>query len=292
MQSSPIYIQAPAKINLNLHVTARREDGYHTLQSFVVFADLADEIEISPASEFSFEIDGLFAGVLEERAMLQNNLVVRAARGIAELVQKPLHCSIRLTKNIPVGAGLGGGSADAAATIKGLLQFWNVTIDQKQLSPFLESLGADVPVCYEGKSCFVEGIGEIIHLLPDAIPQTHVLLIYPGVFCSTPQVFQNFEEPFLNKTNFPTVFQDQDALFAYLKTTQNSLSKSAQNLVPEIKDVLLCLEEQQGCRLARMSGSGSTCFGLFESSEMCQQAGEEVKKTHSHWWVRPVVIGG
>ena len=215
-------------------------------------------------------------------------LYVRHA-GYLILCKNLLHCSIRLTKNIPIGAGLGGGSADAAAIIKGLLQFWGVTIDHDKLFPFLESLGADVPVCYEGKSCFVEGIGEIVSSVSDEFPRMHALLIYPNKFCATPEVFRGFDGPFIEEMKLPNAFQDQDALFEHLKATQNSLTGSAQNLVPDIKNVLSCFGRTKRLPMARMSGSGSACFGLFKNSDMCRQAEEDIKNTYPEWWLRSVV---
>lgn len=267
-------IFAPAKINLYLHVTGRRDDGYHALDSVVGFADFGDRLEFSQADVFSFSVGGPFSDKID----VSDNLVVRAVEGIAHLAGQYPNFSVHLDKQIPVGAGLGGGSADAAATVEGALQYWGIAAgDVSGLDDFLLSLGADVPVCFYGHAGRIRGIGEIVE--PVNLSPLYMVLVYPNKACSTQAVFQNYRGDFREIISLSEVTVD------VLSMQTNDLLEAAIVQVPEIADVLSFLSEQEGCVFARMTGSGSACFGVFESVE---QAASVINC--SKWWVQPVNI--
>lgn len=280
----PIKVFAPAKINLFLHVTAKRDDGYHTLQSLVSFADFGDEVTITPTDDFSFTIHN--APTLGND---DNNLVVRAAKAVANAVQKDLNFAITLTKNIPMGAGLGGGSADAAATIKGLLQYWDVALDDLTLQEILLSLGADVPICYHGTSAYFEGIGEIIRAIENA-PTLNAVLVYPNAHCTTVNIFKNYTSKFTPTIDLPKGFKTQADLVEFISAQSNDLTGSAIQTIPAIQDILDVLACQENVILTRMSGSGSCCFGLFNSAQSAKKTEANIQKERPDWWVRPVIL--
>lgn len=284
-----VSIFAPAKINLYLHITGKRADGYHLLDSLVCFADIGDTISIKPAPKFSFEVKGPFAHQLSSTDILPDknstNLVVRAAILLAEITKKPLQISITLTKNLPVAAGLGGGSSNAAATIWGLLETWNIPHNSPFLPHLLEKLGADVPACMACRPLRMEGIGDLITPLPLEL-EIPVLLINPLQPCPTANVFLNYERDFkkpLKTIDNPQSFHD---FIIFLKQQNNDLYKSASRQVPTINNVLNSLTTQHGCALARMSGSGATCFGLFETMEDCTKSARDIQNNNPDWWVQ------
>ena len=278
---------APAKINLSLHITGQRNDGYHLLDSLIAFADYGDVIDVRPAAGFSFKADGLFAKDLP--ANDADNLSVKAAHYLGRILQKELNLSLHLTKNIPIGGGLGGGSSDAAATIKKLLRFWNTEIDKEKLNKILFELGADTPVCYAGNAAHVTGIGEIITPVP-SIPDMPAILIYPNKFCSTAEIFKNFQQPFSTPDPLPTEFNGREEFYNFLKKQKNDLTSAALAHIPEIKSVLDIIQVQEGCALSRMSGSGSTCFGLFDTKKNSELAAEKIKRAHPELWLQAVTI--
>jgi len=281
---APQIIFAPAKVNLFLHVTGKADNGHHLLQSLITFADFGDVVEVQRSNA------PLSLSFKQPHADLGNNadnLIIKAAQFIADQSGKPTDVAVTLTKNIPVGAGLGGGSADAAATIKGLLALWQEDFsDIKSLTV----LGADVPVCYYGQSAMVEGIGENIIPSP-TLPKMEAVLIYPNAFCSTAEIFKNFDGNFSQAVSLPEQFADQDDLFDFLLDQQNDLTDAAYRHLPVIKECIYKLSEQQGCRISRMSGSGSACFGLFETKQQSENAAAIIKRQKPDWWVRPVVLG-
>lgn len=280
---------APAKINLYLHVTGRRDDGYHLLDSLIVFADIGDHITVRPSPEFKFTIDGPYATLLKNLDCAYDegstNLVVRAAYALAKVLAKPLDVHIHLSKHIPLGAGLGGGSSDAAATIHALCQYWNIEPDFDTLLPILINLGADVPGCYLGCTARMQGIGE--HITPMiTFPEIHSVLIYPNCASNTSQVFKNFLQDFTPQMNCPDEFKDFQILIQFLKTTHNDLYHAACKNTPVITEAIEALELQISCVLARMSGSGSACFGIFMSAEAAKKAANAIQKIYPEWWVR------
>lgn len=272
-------LQASAKINLYLHVTGKRPDGYHLLDSLTAFPrDIYDEVTLAPAKRFSFTTEGPFAQNLE---VDDSNLVVKAAQAMAQATGNALDISIHLKKNIPLGSGLGGGSADAAATVRGLEKFWDVSMDESRKQDLLLSLGADVPVCYQNLPCRFRGIGE--NITPSSLlPPLHVLLVWPGKPSFTKDIFTHFNRPFAAPLpeKLPPL-QDTKSFLEFLKTTENSLQESAEYLCPEIADAQDFMEAQEGCLFARMTGSGATVFGLFESEKLCLTAKSQTKPG---WW--------
>ena len=269
---------APAKINLYLHVVGRRPDGYHLLDSLVGFAELGDEIRATTADEVTLALDGRFAPALTAG---DDNLVLRAARTVAATGRG---AALTLVKNLPVAAGLGGGSADAAATLRALKGLWQAPIDEARLREIAPRLGADVPVCLDGRAAFIGGIGEDIAPAP-RLPQAGLVLVNPGKPLPTAQVFAAFRGPFSRQARFMTVPRDAAHLAALLRAGGNDLTAAAQSLVPEIGDALAALAASPGCLLARMSGSGATCFGLYDDRVAAQRVVGRIAARAKDWWV-------
>lgn len=247
---------APAKINLFLHVTGKKEDGYHLLSSLVVFSDnIHDIIRVKEAGAFSFTCS-------DPHLETDDNLVVRAAHVLSKTLKKELNCHIHLEKNLPTAAGLGGGSSDAAATIKALLQFWQVTAPEN-LDDILLSLGADVPVCYYGRSCIMRGIGEIIEPLPHLLPNFDIEIIPQNTALSTQSVFKQFKPPYgpdIKASDLPEWHNKTDMMKWLKQNSRNDLQAIALTMRPDLKNVISQKEESN--TLARLSGSGPTLFVL------------------------------
>ncbi len=268
---------ARAKINLCLHVTGQRDDGYHLLDSIVVFADIGDQITVVPSDVFSLIINGPFASDL---CAGEDNLVIKAARLYAKNCKG---AAITLTKNLPVASGIGGGSADAAATLRAMSRLTGAALPQDAGL----SLGADVPVCLQSTPCRMEGIGELIKPIKD-MADIAAVLVCPNVSVATSSVFQAIK----SKDN-PPISQHSDGqdLSAFLHQQRNDLEKPSIALMHEIGQ---CLDQikQTGASLARMSGSGATCFGLFESGIAAQNAAQSLSNSCPDWWVKPCILGG
>lgn len=273
---------APAKVNLDLAVIGRRADGYHDLDSLVVFAALADRLVLRDADELSLEICGPFCEAL---ACERDNLVLRAARAFADATGHPLKAAIRLEKCIPAAAGLGGGSADAAAALRGLNRLWDQGIPLDSLLPLAMQLGADVPVCLASRPARMSGIGERLEFL-GSMPELHVLLVNPNRAVPTGPVFAGLAGAFSVAPRPPVPVADRAALLQHLRERRNDLEAPARRLVPEIATMLGTLADQPGCALARMSGSGATCFGLFENEDALRRAEAGLRARHPGWWVQ------
>jgi len=288
-QTKTLTIFAPAKINLTLHVTGRLDNGYHTLDSFVAFADIGDELRIEPAPDFAFALQGPFAGSFGPKEMDASpnsaNLAVQAAWALSRAVQKLPNVKITLTKNLPLASGLGGGSSDAAAVIWGLSEWWGLSRQAKYLPALMSTLGADVPVCLDCKAARLRGIGEILDPVPP-MPEIPLILVHPGKPCPTAQVFARFASDFRQPESLPEKLETLDDLSAYLKTKTNDLFGPACGVVPEIENVQRAIEYQAGCRLARMSGAGATCFGLFETEKHARDAAKTIAFENPDWWTR------
>lgn len=276
--ANSIRVFAPAKINLFLHVGEKRSDGFHALQSLAVFVhNIGDELFFRPASTLELTITGPHGAQLTAD---NDNLVLKAARAL----HANLGAEIVLTKNLPVASGIGGGSADAAATLRGLTQLWNLGADHAQLLDIAASLGSDVPVCVKSEPAWMEGRGEILTpAMP--MPDMPIVLVNPRVEVQTGKVFTALTERHGTQMALPSGFRDADALLAYLAQTSNDLEAPARALAPVIGDVLGALVEMPGARLARMSGSGATCFALFDNSEHAQNATHALRESHHGWWV-------
>lgn len=263
-----ITIPAPAKINLSLRVTGKREDGYHLLESLVVFAEYGDEIEVQPAEELSLEIKGEFADLLKNETK-EKNLVWWAAIALQnhaeKSTQKPMGVKITLTKNLPIGSGIGGGSADCAATLKALCHLWKLDISPEELAKIGLKLGSDVPVCLYGKPAMMRGIGEII--TPTSPPaQKYIVLLNPLISLSTAEVFSSYHP----------------ALEA--KSSTNDLQSAAISKLPIIAEMLGSIKATQNCKFAQMSGSGATCFGLYEIEIDAKNAAKNLQKKYPQMW--------
>lgn len=275
-----LILLAPAKVNLTLNVTGKRADGYHLLHSIIAFtSDFGDEITITPADKFKFTQ----SGVSRNLPSADKNLIVKTAQALAGQFNQSLLCHIHLNKIIPIGAGLGGGSSDAASVIKGLLKLWDITPAPSELHAFMLSIGADIPVCHHRKTCVMQGIGEGITPL-DKIRAFHAVLVYPNEFCSTVDVFKNFDSAF-------TTPSKRGDLIEMIQNGQNDLTTPAIQKIPTIADILNCLSNEENCIFTRMSGSGSCCFGIFNTAENAKVAAINIKKEKPHWWVRSVTLG-
>jgi len=279
---------APAKINLYLHVVGRRPDGYHLLDSLIVFAETGDVVTTEPASDLALAIDGPFAGKL---AADDDNLVLRAARGLRDVTGATAGARIKLTKNLPVASGIGGGSADAAATLRALSALWRVTPVRADLEKLALQLGADVPVCLDSKPSFIGGVGEEI-APAGALPPVHMLLVNPGIGTSTPAVFKARTAGFSQPARWMVSPGDAHALAEALKTRRNDLTDPAIIVTPVIRDVLAAIDRTTDCLLARLSGSGATCFGLYATAEAAAAARQRIAAAHPAWWAVATRIAG
>lgn len=278
-EGEPVRRTAPAKLNLYLHVVGRRDDGYHLLDTLFAFCAVGDVIEVAPADALSLVVEGPFAAGLTAG---DDNLVLRAARALS------VRCNgrgarLRLIKNLPVAAGLGGGSADAAATLHALSALWQAPFDEAALSALAAPLGADVPACLRGRVAFAGGIGDVLVDAP-SLPPCGVVLCNPGKALRTPDVFARRLGAFSTSQRFATAGRDAAALAAILRNRRNDLTPGAVSLDPGIAEVLIALERGAGCRLARMSGSGATCFALFDDAEAAEAAARVIAAAHPGWW--------
>ncbi|MGP4723183.1 4-(cytidine 5'-diphospho)-2-C-methyl-D-erythritol kinase [Agrobacterium deltaense] len=272
---------APAKINLALHVTGQRADGYHLLETLVTFTEAGDTIRIRDADADSFSISGPFGDLLRAGDG-GDNLVTRARDllrdALASTGQPAPPVAIHLEKNLPVASGIGGGSADAAATLRGLLRHWRAGIAPDALASMALTLGADVPMCLESRSLIARGIGEDIEPLTD-LPELVMVLANPLKAVSTPEIFRRLQ----TKTNAPLPASATIGWMDFLAQSRNDLQPSAQALLPEIGEIIGLLS-QEGAALVRMSGSGATCFGIFHSLEAARKAETSLRKKRPGWY--------
>ncbi len=281
---------APAKLNLDLLIAGRRPDGYHELDSVVVFGLVGDRLELEAAEDFSLTVRGRFAAEVPRG---EANLVLRAARLLADWLGGGLGARILLEKNIPVGAGLGGGSSDAAATLRGLLRLWKLRLQMTELLDLALELGADVPVCLYGRTARVRGIGERIDPIR-GLPDLPLLLVQPGCRLETGQVFRRLRADAVagvDRTPLPAG-PSLPIFAAWLAQSRNDLEAPARELAPAIGELLALLEGLPGCQLARLTGSGSVCFGLFDRPTAAEEARATVVSTRPDWWATAGVIEG
>ncbi|TCH98164.1 4-(cytidine 5'-diphospho)-2-C-methyl-D-erythritol kinase [Roseococcus sp. SYP-B2431] len=267
---------APAKVNLYLHVTGRRADGYHLLDSLAVFGPAADTLAAEPAEALTLTLDGPFGATL---AAEPDNLVLRAARALApEGTAKG--AALRLTKRLPVASGIGGGSADAAAALRLLNRLWRSGRDEAALAALAAPLGADIPVCVASRPAVMQGVGELIRPAPQ-LPRCGLLLVNPRLPLATPAVFRARQGDFSPPAALPASWPDAAAMAADLGRLANDLEAPALSLCPAIAEVLAALRAQPRCLLARMSGSGATCFGLFATPGEAEAAARSLPVA---WW--------
>jgi 4-diphosphocytidyl-2-C-methyl-D-erythritol kinase len=286
MKARSLTIQAPAKLNLFLTVTGRRADGYHLLDSLFVFCDLHDTITITAAKGLELEAPtGLFASLIERD---DGNLVLRAARLLQAEAGVAAGARLSLCKHIPVAAGLGGGSADAAAVLRGLNGFWNLDWPIERLEFLAAKLGADVPACVRSMSVLARGIGDALSDTP-VLPDFGILLVNPGVSTPTPQVFKAYAKanPVIVRKRpkaLPAAIATLDVLVAALSVRGNDLVEAAVAVTPEIAEVLSVLRGLPNVAYASLSGSGATCFALFADQARAVQAYEAIGRAYPAWW--------
>jgi 4-diphosphocytidyl-2-C-methyl-D-erythritol kinase len=282
---------APAKVNLTLHVLGRRPDGYHEIESLVAFADVGDRLTFHPGERLELDVRGPTAAASGANS---DNLVLKAARALAERVGGLRLGHFTLDKQLPVAAGLGGGSSDAAAALRLLAKHNDLSLDDETVRAAARATGADVPVCLDAKARVMRGIGEILSD-PIALPRLSAVLVNPGVAAPTRDVFAALAAPALstsmNSDDRMTIGPDLAGLLSALTERRNDLERPASRLQPIIADVLAALRACRGCCLARMSGSGATCFGLFGSAGAAEEAAREMQAARPGWWVRATTFG-
>lgn len=279
-----VSVKAPAKINLYLHVTGKHPDGYHLLDSLFAFAQDGDVVTAEHADGLSLEIIGapdLSAG--------EDNIVIKAARKLAAALGIEPNAHLILEKNLPIASGIGGGSTDAAATLKALQILWKKTLPDEKLYALALELGADVPSCLAGKAVQVSGVGEVLTPAPE-IPALPVVLVNPNKPVSTPAVFKTRKPVFSEPMPLTQNCADAAEFIGELKKRHNDLQDAACALEPAVAEVLHVLENQPLCLFSAMSGSGGTCFGLFRTPENAANAAEDIAATHPNWWVKQTAL--
>ena len=274
---------APAKINLYLHVVGRRDDGYHLIDSLVAFADVHDTVTAVEADELTLAVSGPFGPAL---AAEPDNLVLRAARALASLGGVKPRARMRLIKRLPVASGIGGGSTDAAAALRVLSALWKLRPAPQDLQELALELGADVPVCLGGRALYMGGIGDQLVPAPK-LPEAGLLLVNPGTPLTTPPVFKARQGAFSAAARFADAPADARALAKVLESRRNDLTPAAASLLPSVGQVLTELWGAEGCLMARMSGSGATCFGLFADAPAAAKAGAALAQRQPRWWIAP-----
>ena len=289
MSAETMIEAAPAKINLALHVTGQRADGYHLLDSIVAFAGHGDRLSFSAAERDAFSLGGRFGPLLSAEAEGKDgNLVLKARDLLRERLeadgQSAGPVAITLEKNVPVASGIGGGSADAAATLRGLLRFWRASLPSDMLSAIGLKLGADVPMCLESRPLRARGIGEQIDRL-DSMPRFALVLANPLKAVSTPDIFRRLTHKNHPPIDTPPRSADPAEWLAFLSGLRNDLEPPARALLPDIVEISDQLHDVSA-QLVRMSGSGATCFGIFDNVEAASAAAGELTRRRPDWYVQ------
>ncbi len=287
----PLAEAAPAKVNLTLRVLRRRDDGYHEIESLVAFADFGDRLSFSRGRELTLTVRGPSAAAAGEDA---DNLVLKAARALAERIPGIGLGAFDLEKNLPVAAGIGGGSADAGAALRLIARANELAADDRRLYEAARATGADVPVCLDARARIMRGIGDLLSA-PLSLPPLPAVLVNPRVALPTKAVFAAWRLAAAPGAALDLAavckLTGRDPLLQLLATQSNDLEDAAIALTPVIADVLSELRGLSGCQLARMSGSGATCFGLFSSATAARAAGKVLSDKYQHWWVKAGVLG-
>lgn len=282
--SSPTRATSPAKVNLHLHITGKRDDGYHNLQSLTAFTDFGDTLILTPSNKRAITINGPFAEQLRTLAE-QDNLIEKALALYEKKIARPITYSVSLTKRLPAGGGLGGGSGNAAFVLR-IIQ--NLIEDTTDLSEITSALGSDITAfLYAPHSIIMEGTGNTISTITPSFPDTPILLVNGRQNCPTPEIYARMTpDDYASPVAFPFEFTTVDDMAYFLKfKTHNCLTKAALAFAPDIQETLDTLESQRNCQLARLSGSGATCFGIFPTVAESVMAAEQIKTTHPDWWV-------
>lgn len=288
----PLVENAPAKVNLTLRVIGRRGDGYHEIESLVVFADFGDRLSFSRGDKLALTVHGPSAAQAGEG---DDNLVLKAARSLAARCPDLMLGAFSLDKRLPVAAGLGGGSSDAAAALRLLAGANSLPGDDPRLYAAARATGADVPVCLDPRARTMRGIGEVLSR-PLALPPLPAVLVNPGVALATKAVFAGWTPAAAHglavDLDMVAKLTSREELVQFLDTQSNDLEAPAVALQPVIADVLTALRGLPHCKLARMSGSGATCFALFAAPDTAQRGAEILRGKYPHWWVRATTLGG
>lgn len=273
---------AAAKLNLYLHVLGKDERDYHLLDSLVAFATIGDELYLTPADRLTLGFDGFFR---KEMRTGHSNLVWRAAVVMGEVFKKPPNFAITLTKNLPIASGIGGGSADAAACIRALCRFWDIDVQDPKVMAIALALGADVPVCLASRPAYMGGIGDKLTFIEGEMPETSIVLVNPGVYCPTKDVFAMRRGPYSEEARFYGMPTNTEQLIRFLQNTRNDLTGPAQLIAPAIGAAMDALRDQ-GALFTRMMGSGATCLGIFNTSRGARSAAREIAEISPFWWVQ------
>jgi 4-diphosphocytidyl-2-C-methyl-D-erythritol kinase len=283
-----LHEDAPAKLNLYLHLRGRRGDGYHLLDSLVTFLSCSDRLEADSARQLSFMVTGPFASAVPHT---DDNIVMRAAWMLYKQCKLNKGAAITLHKHLPVGAGLGGGSADAAACLRLLQRLWKVDVDPVALRVLAARLGSDVPGCLGRASCYMGGIGDKLSAAP-ALPAMHFVIVWPGAPLGTAEVYKAYDSGFVVADARLAANQGLNTtqLAELLALRRNDLEKPALRLLPVIGEALEALRAEYGCLLARMTGSGSACFGIFAAAAHARLARTQIAEAHPDWWVEEAKI--
>ncbi len=277
-------VHAPAKINLYFNITGRRADGFHLVDSLVGFTALGDELTIRTGEPLDIVSAGPFA---ERMPPPYKNLVYQAAQLLADAAGVQARAHITITKNLPVAAGIGGGSTDAAAALKALADLWGIDDKEVDLYALGLTLGSDVPACLLAQTTYAGGIGEILESAP-TIPKAGILLVNPGVALVTASVFQARRGGFNPADRIAKAPTDVSSFAEALAERHNDLTDAAIRLCPVIRTVLSEIEKLPGCHLAQMTGSGATCFGVFDDRAAAEAAAPKVSR--DGWWVAPTEL--
>ncbi len=283
--------RAPAKVNLTLHVRGRREDGFHDLESLVVFAGVHDRLTLQPANDLSIEVAGPTAAAAGPS---RDNSVLKATRALAAKVDGLRVGAFHLTKRLPAAAGIGGGSSDAAAALRLLARLNQLSLDDPRVIAAAQETGSDVPVCLNPRARMMSGRGEIVGP-PLALPPLFAVLLNPGVGLSTPDVFAQIgfkrgERSIWGAHPLIEPGERFDALIPKLRKGRNDMEDAASVLAPVIGHALAVLGAARGAKLARMSGSGATCFALFENCHAAARLARVIRRDHPGWWVRSTLL--
>jgi 4-diphosphocytidyl-2-C-methyl-D-erythritol kinase len=282
--------QAFAKINLSLRIIGRRVDGYHAIESLVAFADISDRLALRPDEKLELSVMGPTAA---QAGAVVDNIVLKAARALVDRVEGLRLGQFGLIKRLPAGAGLGGGSADAAAALRLLARLNNIALGDSRMREAALAAGADVPVCLEQKPRWMCGVGDVLSG-PVELPRQFAVVVHPGVPVATRAVFDALSAlpcPANDESGVVPVPGETKELVNFLAQRRNDLEPAAIKLCPIISDVLAALSSQPGCALARMSGSGSACFGLFPTSAAAALAARSIASDYPAWWVQAATIG-
>jgi 4-diphosphocytidyl-2-C-methyl-D-erythritol kinase len=283
---------APAKINLFLHVGASRADGYHPIESLVAFADCGDDLQFTPGGNaFSIRVSGPFAQAAGEPA---NNLVLKAATALQRKVPGIGGGEFQLAKNLPAGAGIGGGSSDAAAALRLIAQESGIALDNPLLREAAYETGADVAVCLERRARIISGIGDVLSE-PVSIPVLHAVLVWPGAPASTPSVYRAFDDAEIKRgTAFGIragdIPNERTAFLEFLARQNNDLTRAAWRVTPHVAEADAALRAVDHATLIRMSGSGSTVFAIYETMALAEEEAAAISAKYPDWWVKTVTL--